>query len=83
MENKFDLKKSKSFFEIKETFAIRDFERKKELAILRFDLAVKLATLVDGLAEKRHRERCEILGIKYIEPKRKELIANRVKMVKV
>jgi hypothetical protein len=77
-QNKFDLKKSKSFFEMREEFDIRDFERKKELSQIRFDLAVKLATLLDSLAEKRHKERCEILGIKYIEPKRIELISNRV-----
>jgi hypothetical protein len=81
-DNKFDLKKSKSFFEMREVFEIRDFERKKELSTMRFDLAVQLATLLDSLAEKRHKERCEILGIKYIEPKRVELITNRVIEIK-
>ena len=66
---------------MKETFEVRDFERKKELAELRFNLAVKLATLMDELATKRHMERCEILGIKYIEPERGKLIANRVTLI--
>ena len=83
MEGKFDLRKSKNFFEMKETFEVRDFERKKELAELRFDLAIKLATLMDELATKRHKERCEILGIKYIEPERNRLITNRVKILQV
>lgn len=81
-ENKFDLKKSKSFFEMKDMFEIRDFERKKELAMLRFDLAVKLATMIDEIATKRHIERCEVLGIKYIEPQREKLIVNRVELLK-
>ena len=83
MEGTFDLKKSKNFFEMKETFEVRDFERKKELAQMRFDLATKLAMLMDELATKRHKERCEILGIKYIEPERHRLITNRVEILKV
>ena len=83
MEGNFDLRKSKNFFEMKEIFEVRDFERKKELAEMRFNLAVKLATLMDGLATKRHMERCEILGIKYIEPDRNKLIKNRVEILKV
>ena len=82
MEGKFDLGKSKNFFEMKETFEIRDFERKKELAQMRFDLAIKLAMMMDEFATKRHKERCEILGIKYIEPDRKRLIVNRVEILK-
>lgn len=83
MEGKLDLRNSKNFFEMKETFEIRDFERKKELAEMRFNLAVKLATLMDELATKRHLERCEILGVKYIEPERNKLITNRVKILQV
>ncbi len=82
MSEKFDLNGSKQFFEIKESFAIKDFERKKELALLRFDLSIKLLTLVDEVATKRHQERCEVLGIKYIEPERERLISNRVKILK-
>ena len=77
-----EMKKSKMFFDMKEQFDIRDFDRKKELAMLRFELAVKLATLMDEIAIKRHKERCEVLGIKYIEPDRKKLIANRVDLIK-
>ena len=83
MEENFNLKKSKNFFEMKDSFEIRDFDRKKELAELRFNLAVKLATLMDELATKRHKERCEILGIKYIAPKREELIRSRVKILQI
>ena len=81
MGDNFDLKKSKNFFEMKETFEIRDFERKKELAQMRFDLAVKLAVMMDEIATKRHKERCEVLGIKYIEPERERLIVNRVEVL--
>jgi hypothetical protein len=77
-KNTFDLEKSKTFFKIKEEFALRDFERKKELAYLRFDLAVKLANILDEIATKRHKERCEVLGIKYVETRREQLIADRV-----
>ena len=80
-EGKFNLATSKSFFQMREQFDVRDFERKKELAILRFDLAVKLANMIDEIATKRHMERCEVLGIKYIEPKREELIKNRVELL--
>ncbi len=82
MSDNFDLNKSKKFFEIKDSFAIKDFNRKKELALLRFDLSIKLATIMDELATKRHQERCEILGIKYIEPEREKLISNRVELLK-
>lgn len=82
MSDKIDLSNSKQFFQMKDSFAIKDFERKKELALLRFDLAVKLATMMDDMATKRHQERCEVLGIKFIEPERGRLIANRVKIMK-
>jgi len=79
MEN--ELRNSQNFFEMKEQFVIRDFERKKELAQMRFDLAVKLAVMMDKMAIGRHKERCEILGIKYIEPQREKLIMNRVEVL--
>jgi len=82
MADNFDLRKSKSFFQMKDAFAEKDFQRKKELALLRFDLSVKLVTMVDEIAQKRHQERCEILGIKYIEPEREKLISNRVELIR-
>jgi len=61
----------KKYFEVKEHFEIKDFDRKKELAMLRFNLSVKLATLLDKIATKRHSERCQILGLKFL-PNRKK-----------
>jgi len=74
--------KTRKYFELKEEFQIREFERKKDLTIMRFDLSVKLAELMDQMASKRHIERCEILGIKYIEENRKPLIEKRVQIGK-
>jgi len=81
MGDNFDLNKFEATCKMKDRFAIKDFERKKELALLRFDLAVKLVTMIDGIAQKRHEERCEVLGIKYIEPERENIISNRVKLI--
>jgi hypothetical protein len=49
--------------EVNDGYDQKRYERKLKLLNVRFELAVRLAHLMDSIAVKRHQERCQILGV--------------------
>lgn len=61
-----DFRQLKRVFGEKEKFETNKNKRTKELVELRHKLTTELVNLRDKIAERRHKERKEIINMKYV-----------------
>ena len=64
MEQREKLAFLKQALTIKEGFGLKEHGRKKELMLLRSKLTTENAGMRDKIAEKRHRERIELMNLR-------------------